>query len=75
MQLLPVLPSSPRLRCCVQLLNMSRPVLEAEIVGARASLAACGIPRAAVVGMRTPFLHSKPEVRDVLRESGFLYDR
>lgn len=46
-----------------------------ELVGARSRLAECGLPESAVVGARTPFLRINPEVRRILHDNGFLYDR
>ncbi|EFN52368.1 hypothetical protein CHLNCDRAFT_138797 [Chlorella variabilis] len=48
--------------------------LRREIVGAREKLAECGIPEQDVVGLRAPYLETKPEVRAILHENGFLYD-
>jgi hypothetical protein len=45
------------------------------VVGGRQGLADCGIPIQSIVGMRAPFLEAKPEVRVVLKNNGFLYDR
>ncbi|KAL4422675.1 hypothetical protein ABPG75_008872 [Micractinium tetrahymenae] len=48
--------------------------IEDEVLGARSKLAACGIPEQDIVGLRCPYLETKPEVREVLEENGFLYD-
>ncbi|KAL4448990.1 hypothetical protein ABPG77_007707 [Micractinium sp. CCAP 211/92] len=54
--------------------GLSKKEIEKEIVGARSALVKCGIPEADVVGHRSPYLETKPEVREVLEEDGFLYD-
>ncbi len=43
-------------------------------MGGRDAIAKCGIPKAALRGFRCPYLSDKPEVRQVLFESGFRYD-
>lgn len=57
------------------LLGLDAAGLEREILGARAELAACGIPEEDVVGLRAPYLETKTEVRQLLHENGFLYER
>ena len=57
------------------LLNLGKAAIAAEVAGARAALAACGVPATDIVGMRAPGLESKPEVRQALSEAAFLYDR
>ncbi|PSC74020.1 polysaccharide deacetylase [Micractinium conductrix] len=53
--------------------NSKAQVVDA-VVGARAKLAACGIPAKSIAGFRQPYLSSNPTVRQVLLENGFLYD-
>lgn len=57
------------------LLGLDAAGLEREILGARSELAACGIPEEDVVGLRAPYLETKTEVRQLLHENGFLYER
>lgn len=54
--------------------GLSKSEIAEEIVGARAALAECGVPEADILGHRCPYLETKPEVREVLEENGFLYD-
>lgn len=62
----------PRL---LQALNMTQVQLRAQAVGGRQKLAACGIPEATIRGFRAPQLESKLELRAVLKNNFFLYDR
>lgn len=57
-----------------QMADWSLEQIRSEVVGGRAAVAACGIPARDIVGWRTPYLQSKPEVRSVLHNNGFLYD-
>ncbi|KAL4421300.1 hypothetical protein ABPG75_010591 [Micractinium tetrahymenae] len=54
--------------------ELSEDGIREEIVGARQQLAECGIPEEAIVGVRTPFLRTNPTVRQIIHDSGFLYD-
>lgn len=54
---------------------MTKAQIRDEIQGARSFLAGCGIPASDVVGMRAPYLETKPEVRQILHSKDFLYDR
>ncbi|KAI3430406.1 hypothetical protein D9Q98_005001 [Chlorella vulgaris] len=56
------------------LLTMTKAQIRDEIQGARSFLAGCGIPASDVVGMRAPYLETKPEVRQILHSKDFLYD-
>lgn len=49
-------------------------MIEDEVLGSRDDMLACGLPKEAVTGFRTPYLADKPEVRQVLAEGGFRYD-
>lgn len=49
--------------------------MESEVVGARRQLAECGVPEQDIVGFRAPYLFVDPQLREVLHENGFLYDR
>lgn len=57
------------------LFGLGRPGIEAEVVGSRQALAQCGVPAADIVGLRAPYLETKADVREVLADKGFLYDR
>eukprot|EP00890_Picochlorum_soloecismus_P000809 jgi/Picsp_1/1729/NSC_05202-R1_hypothetical chitooligosaccharide deacetylase len=48
--------------------------MEEEIMGARSDLEMCGIPKADMVGFRSPYLVHNPQVRDILHQNGLLYD-
>jgi len=54
---------------------MSSSELDKEVVDARSELASCGIPESDIVGLRAPFLETDSDVREVLYENGFLYER
>ena len=54
--------------------KMSYAQVQQQIAGARATLAACGIPASSIVGFRTPYLSDSPTVRKVLSDAGFRYD-
>jgi len=54
--------------------DLDKEGIEEEVLGARSKLAECGIPESDIVGLRCPYLETKPEVREVLAENGFLYD-
>ncbi|PRW44355.1 G8 domain-containing [Chlorella sorokiniana] len=54
--------------------KMSYAQIQAQVVGARSAIAACGIPAASIAGFRTPFLSDSPTVRKVLSDAGFRYD-
>lgn len=41
----------------------------------RRMLVECGIPEEDVVGFRAPYLFTDDQLREVLHEQGFLYDR
>ena len=64
----------PALALC-QLIKLDKSDIEAQIVGGRHEIAACGIPEGDIVGFRAPYLDTNPDVREVLHEAGFLYDR
>jgi predicted deacetylase len=49
--------------------------LRGQILEGRQGLADCGIPLRSIVGFRAPYLASSPDVRMVLDNNGFLYDR
>lgn len=42
-----------------------------EVLGARDTLAGCGIPASELRGFRTPFLSDSPIIREVLYDNGF----
>lgn len=67
--------ASPLLYLHLQLKKIGRDEIRAEIVDGRQRLAECGIPAQSIVGFRAPYLESKPDVRVVLSNNGFLYDR
>ena len=48
--------------------------MRAELLAARAKLAACGVPAGDIVGLRSPQLEGSPVIRQVLAANGFLYD-
>lgn len=62
----------------LRLLQMSKMGLKdvrEEILGGRQGLADCGIPIQSIVGFRAPYLETKPDIRMVLKNNGYLYDR
>lgn len=67
--------SNPGNPFTLQLLKMTKAQIRDEIQGARSFLAGCGIPARDVVGMRAPYLETKPEVRQILHSNDYLYDR
>ncbi|KAI7844071.1 hypothetical protein COHA_002215 [Chlorella ohadii] len=54
--------------------SYTQAIVENEVLGSRAKIAACGIPAADIVGFRQPFLEAQPTVRQVLASNGFQYD-
>ncbi len=49
--------------------------VESQVLGGRRQLADCGVPEGDIVGFRAPFLSVDPQLRRVLHDGGFLYDR
>ena len=55
--------------------GLARRELEAEVLGGRAWLVdTCGVPKAHVVGFRTPYLQSSAELLALLARERFRYD-
>lgn len=54
--------------------KLSYAQIQQQILGARSTIAACGIPATSIVGFRTPYLSDSPTVRQVLSDAGFRYD-
>ena len=64
---------APRLPLCHPMQmdsSYSQAMVENEVLGSRAKIAACGIPAADIVGFRQPFLEAQPTVRQVRRTGG-----
>ncbi|PRW57176.1 Lipoyl mitochondrial [Chlorella sorokiniana] len=56
-------------------LNMTKDEIREQIVGGRSKIAdRCGTSQGAIVGHRSTYLETKPEVREVISEAGFEYD-
>ncbi|KAI7838168.1 hypothetical protein COHA_008016 [Chlorella ohadii] len=56
-------------------LNMSKDQIQSQIVGGRSKIAdRCSISERDIVGHRSTYLETKPEVREVVSEAGFEYD-
>lgn len=53
----------------------ARTFVEAEVLEGRRQLAQCGVPEGDIAGFRAPFLSVDAQLRRVLHEGGFLYDR
>lgn len=49
--------------------------VESQVLDGRRQLADCGIPERDIVGFRAPFLSVDPQLRRVLHDGGFAYDR
>lgn len=49
--------------------------VESQVLDGRRQLADCGIPERDIVGFRAPFLSVDPQLRRVLHDGSFAYDR
>lgn len=59
----------------MQPFDLSADEIREEVQKGKGWLAGCGVPPAAVVGWRTPYLKVGPSVRQAVAAGGFLYDR
>lgn len=58
-----------------RLAGQPREFVEAQVLDGRRQLADCGIAEAGIAGFRAPFLSVDPQLRRVLLDGGFRYDR
>lgn len=58
-----------------RLAGQPREFVEAQVLDGRRQLADCGISEAGIAGFRAPFLSVDPQLRRVLLDGGFRYDR